>query len=167
MKYAKAKASLILMGVFAYLLLAITFYQSAWAEEECEVQQVCFIHKLANSRDEDAQLLGHVRVIASVDGYQIGFLDAMASTMADDADAWLANLGELQREYESCAIYEWKYKDVERAWLTFTANKQHLRVHVATMLFVNQVCNEQIKNITSAAKAAVSKRNTKAKGRKS
>ena len=152
MKRTKAYATLMVMGVFAYLLMAITFWQSAWAEE-CDVDQVCFIHNLANSDDSNYEAMALFTVVTSVQSYEAGFIDALATIAARDetqvdTKSWLETYKVLGAEYETCEIFGWQNRDVLRSWLTFTMDKKGQKVTTATVLYMNTVCDEQTNTTT-------------------
>jgi len=147
MKRVIGKATLMVMGVFAYLILSITFYQNAMAAD-CEVEQVCFVQSLTASSDKTLRQTGGLIIITSIHGYEAGVADLAASVVTSvegyNADGWLQTFANIATVYEECPIYKLDNQQVVNAWLAYTATKSQMKTSVATMLFLNEACEEQL-----------------------
>jgi len=147
MKRVIGKATLMVMGVFAYLILSITFYQNAMADEP-SINNVSGVQFLYYHDDKKWNNMANAMIVGQVEGQLTGWMDAAATIIAKkDGTDWLDEFSNIEKVINSCSIYKLTREQVANSWITFTTGKDNMRVSVATILYVNQVCEEQLTTV--------------------
>ena len=160
----KGLIGIMVSAAILYLLFAAAFWQAAKADE-CEWNQVCMIHNMANSGEDQWELVAATRIADEIMGYTGGFIDALATVAVHGSEEpgtdWAKTYDTLNNEFQTCGLYTMTNNEVARAWLTYTVDKKNMGVRLATVFFMNTACGDEIGRLSKLFATPATKPSTK------